>query len=413
MSWKNLSIEDVAEFQCVKDWLAEVATRRTGSKGTRTNYLVRLRDYCNWRKLTPAELLKEDVPYREGKKKTVAEQSVTKYFQHLITEYINKHTGKKGLDRETAKSIYGVLRSFFTRNEVLFYEKTPAGKGKAKASVSLPPDKLRAVVDAGNLRTKYAVCGLASTGMRPGDFVQLVYGDTKQDYEAGELRLYIEKESEKEDLLFGVFLSRQATRYLRMMLEERKKNGETFNDKTPLLAHVQEGESGPISTDQLARIVKEAGERVGMYLTPKLFRKNFRTSASPVIGRDATCKMAAWTIPGVGGKYFLPPREKCLESYRRIEEFFTYEEAKTAEEQALDSVINFAIARGLPMDKIEEIRRVARQQKLKADEVAKMIRPLVKQAQEAGGMPYQTIIAKEMEDLFVRVLKGVKKRMEE
>jgi len=416
--WAKLEAEKLAKLRTVQDWLDEVATRRTGSKGTQCVYLKRLANYCNWRKKTPAELLEEDVPYRPGKKMTVAEQELTRYFRWLETEKVaerGKHKGQKGLGRSTALSIYGTIRSFFRYNEVLFYGKTPASGSKAKPSISLPPEKLRAAVDSTDLRGKYSICGLASTGMRPGDFVVLVYGDVKEDYEAGELRLYVEKMSNKEDLMFGVFLSRQATRYLRLMLEERKRAGEKIMKATPLLAHKLEGMTGPISEDQLARIVKDAGEKVGMHLTPKMFRANFRTLASPKVGRDATCKMAAWTIPGVGGHYFLPPKDKCLESYRKIEELFMYEaDQKTAEEQQVENLINYCIAERIPMAKIEEIRKVWRTKHLKPDEVAELIRPLIRQARtEAGGLPYQKVLQKELEELFVGVIKGVKKRMAE
>lgn len=145
-----------------------------------------------------------------------------------------------------------------------------------------------------------------------------------------------------------------------------------------------------------------------------MFRKNFRTQASPVIGRDAVCKMAAWTIPGVGRSYFLPPREKCLELYRNIESLFTYEEEKTMEEQAVENVLSFAIAEGLPTEKVEEIRRTAREKRLRADEVAQMIRPLVKQLQsEGGGLPFELQARKVLADILVGAIKDVEKRLAE
>lgn len=418
MRWQDLTIAKIQKYQSVQDWLAEVATRCTGSDKTRKRYIKVLAVYCNYREKTPDQLLAEDRPYRKGKKLTVAEQQLTRYFQWLTKKKIverGRRKGQKGLSRTTAVSMFGIIRSFLHYNEVFFIRKMPSAGSKAKSSLELPRDKLKSAVEAGDLREKFALTGEASTGMRPADFVRLIYGDIKQDYEAGELRLYIEKISQKEDLKFGVFLSRQATRILRMLIEQRKRDDEEITDDTPLIGHKKGEYEGALSEDQLARIIKGAGERVGIHLTPKMFRKNFRTLASPKIGRDATCKMAAWTIPGVGGNYFLPPKRECLESYRKIEDLFTYEaNKKSAEEQQVESLINFAIANNIPMSKVEEIRKIWRSKKLKPDEVAELIRPLTQQQRVmGGGLPYQDMVAKGIEDMLVKVLKGVKRRMKE
>ena len=392
---------NMKDFQCVTDWLNEVTTRRTGSNGTKKRYIKGLGKYCVWRNMTPEELLKEDVPYRKGKKMTVAEMNVTKYFQFQTTD--------GGLMRTTAKSVYGILRSFFRFNEVVFYGKTPSAGSKAKASYSLPKDKVMQTVDLANLPTKYAITGLAGTGMRPGDFIKLVYGDVKQDYEADAGRLYVEKDSEKEDLKFGVFLNRQATKYLRLMLEGGKRKGQKINNNTPLMTHSIEGYEGFITEGHLRWMIKSAGERVGLYITPKFFRKNFRTLASPVIGRDAVCKMAAWTIPGVGGHYFLPPKEECLKTYRQIEDLFTYEEKKTTEEQAVDNLINFAISQGLPPPHAEELRKMYRVERLTQEEVALRLREELKQVgKEAGGAPFQVEAAKQLAQMFRLALRELK-----
>ena len=405
---------NVEKFQCVTDWLDSVATRRTGSQETRDFYIAKLTEYCSWRNTTPDQLLKEDVPYRKGKKKTVAERNVIGYFQYLLKERVNKYTGKKGLGRDTAKGIYGVLRSFFHANEVVFYDKTPAGGSKARSSYSLPKDKVKQTLDATNLPTKYAITGLAGTGMRPADFIKLTYGDVQEDYEAGEVRLYIEKDSQKEDLRFGVFLSRQATYYLRLMLQERQRKGERITKDTMLLAHVQEVWEGAISKSQLRRMLKDAGERVGLHITPKLFRKNFRTLASPVIGREAVCKMAAWTIAGVGGHYFLPPKEEALKTYRRIEEFFIYEQEKTQEEQGVQNLINFAIAQGLPSDRAEDLRKTFRSERLTEEEVAKRLHVELKQVdREGGGLAFEVQARKALADIVLGAIKDVKEKLAE
>ena len=405
MNWKNLTLEEVAEFQCVKDWLMEVATRRTGSEGTQRVYLKRLTDYVNYRKKTPDKLVAEGDAVAKGKRRTtVAEYQLTKYFRWLERE--------QKLKRGTAKSKYGAIRSFLRYNEIPFFGKTPTGISRAR-SHELAKKKLKQAVDAANLYEKYVVCGMACTGMRPGDFVKLVYGDVREDFEAGKERLYIEKQSEKEDLWFGVFLNRQATKYLRQLLEERKRSGEIFNDNTPLLTHRRKGRTGAISTWELARIVREAGARVGLKITPKTFRKNFRTNASPRIGRDATCKMAAWKIPGVGGSYFLPPRSKCLELYVEFESMFTYEEEVEEEvelrvaKRLLEGQLKAA---GIDPKKILRVKKC----KTTAEEVIALQEALgKKRGAIGGGLPFELQARKALADIVLGAIKDVKEKLAE
>lgn len=416
MTWKDLTKEEIEAFQRVQDWLTDVATRRTGSEKTKHEFISHLTDYCNHRQKTPDELAAEGDIVAKGKKRTtVAEKNLSKYFVYLEKEKIvksGKRKGQKGLKRGSAKTAYGAIRSFLRSCEIPFFGKTPSGGSRAK-SIELKKPKIREVINASGLQESYTICGLACTGMRPEDFGALTYGDVKEDYIALAERLYIEKESMKEDLWFGVFLNRQTTKLLRMIVESRKRNGEVITDETVLLR--ERGDpTKPVEAQRVAAIVKDAGERVGMYLTPKLFRKNFRTNASPVIGRDATCKMASWTIPGVGKAYFLPPRSKCLELYLKIEKFFTYEEEVDKKEAEIDSIINLAISRGMPIEKAEKLREVWRTKKMTPKQCAKDLHVKMKQyGHEAGGLPFEVQARKALADILVGAVEDVKKRLAE
>jgi len=379
MIWKALSVEEIRKFQCVKDWLSGVKRQRTGSDKTAENYLRNFTEYVNHRQKTPDELLKEDVPYREGKKITVAEYNVDQYFTWLQDKKEGpiKRRGKgRGLGRGSAKTIYGTLRSFFRQNEVVFYSKTPQAIVETKP-LQISDETLRKMWKQATLEEKLPLAFARSTGWRPEDMLALTYGDVKQDLESGESRIYIEKVTAKEDLWAAVFYTEEATEILRLAIENRKKKGEVFTDGTKIL---------PYKYGQLLQYFTQAGKRIDVRLSPKFFRKWFRTKCSPIIGKDAVFRMAAWTLPGVGKHYDLPDRNETLERFIRIEQLLTFEpKAVSDKEQQIQNLINFAIAQGLQPIKAEELRRVFKSEALTPEQAAERLREeLVKEKPETA-----------------------------
>ncbi len=387
--WKWLK-----EFKTVQDWLKKVRVEKTGSKATESIYLKRFGPFINWIGKTPDELTTEaEKQERAGNKKWAEEQAID-FFDWLT----NAEDGPKAA-RTTAQTTYGVIRSFFRHHDILFYGKTP--RATSRSRIKLPSrEELSKVWKAADLNEKLALSILRS-GFRSEDAVALTYGDVKEDYEKGADRLYVEKVSEKEDLWFGVYLTKEATEMLRLRFEQRKREGEVFTDKTPLICRERElGEK--IGTDMLWRIVKGAGERVGVKLMPKMFRKYFRTNASPVIGRDATMKMGAWKIPGVGGRYFLPPKEQCLRDFLRIEPLLTFEEAVTPVKEPTDEEILEALKNASPEQReamwatMRTFLSIKRSRKLDP-EVAKLLEELreKKTATNGGQADCQRIVTEQ------------------
>lgn len=169
---------------------------------------------------------------------------------------------------------------------------------------------------------------LNDTGLRPRDVVNLEYGMIRDSFEKGEEYIYIESVSEKEDLPFAVCLTGPTTRLIRTYFEFRAREGEAVESDSPLITE-RHSLGQHIGTNQLYRDIRDLGEKVGIKISPKIFRKRFRTECSPIIGRDATCRMAGWAIPGVGKHYFLPPKSKTVENYRKVERILCLEDIAT------------------------------------------------------------------------------------
>ena len=289
------------------------------------------------------------------------------FADNLLIDYFN-FLVDAGLKRTAAKTMYAYVRGFYRKNDILFYEEGPDAVTETR--IELPTkEELLKVWKAADLDEK-VVLGILRSGMRPETVIELTYGDIKKDYEAVEERLYIKKIAGKRKLWFATFLTKEATEILRISLEKRKAAGEVFVDSTPLVTRQREpGKS--ITTDMVWRIVKGAGDRVGVKLMPKIFRKWFRTYCSPEIGRDATMKMGAWKIPGVGESYFLPPREETLKNFLKIERLLLFEEPVVTDEQRILEQLRLQIT-SLPISeqKRQQLLKVARSRKFRMSEEA-------------------------------------------
>jgi hypothetical protein len=147
---------------------------------------------------------------------------------------------------------------------------------------------------------------------RPEDALALVWRDLQWQYDPK--RAYIEKVSQKEDLPFGVYLTAETSEL--MCLDMRLWYGYPEPPADAKLLRYK--------YNALLDIIHRFGEKVGLKLSPKYFRKKFRTKCSPIIGREGVCKMTAWTIPGAGKHYVLPSPEDTLENYLKIEALLTF-----------------------------------------------------------------------------------------
>jgi len=330
---------EILKSQEVEDWIIEVMTDNTGSESTKEMYLRYFNEFNEWLKskygYNAIELIAKTIKEFQFGKKIFAETIVGRYFQYLISD-------ERGLERNTAKTHYGVLRSFFRSNSIPFTRKTPNASATTRYVIPEPEELMKAYRYA-DFDEKLRMGILNDTGARPGDVVELVFVDIKRDYRKRARRAYIRKLSNKEDLEFAVCLSLATTELLWKSLDSRIESGETLTENSPLLTRKNEP-GQPIGENQLYRNIVAIGQRVGIAITPKTFRKKFRTDGTPIIKRDHIMKMAAWKIPGAGKHYVLPSEKKTRELYRRIEPVITLEPlnietSKIAQRQTIAEMI--------------------------------------------------------------------------
>jgi len=344
---RRIVLQELRRRPKVAEWLSKVSREGTASDSTQYNYVVELRLFIEWTYrqgivAADAEGREEEVllsigdrKLAENPRKSMAERIVEQYFDWLEKE---KKKARSGCLRA-----YGVLRSFFKSFGISFIEKCPEVWYE---NIQRPPlkEQLCRIFDAAPLEEKLMIGLARDLGWRREDIVALTYGDIKQDYEAGEEYLFVQKTTKKERVVASNFIGKETTALLREKLEQRKKS-EQFTDRTPLLREDRKPDS--MSIEEYSRRIKQAGEKIGVYLRPKLLRKWFRTQATNAgVPRDRVCQMGGWAIPGVGKHYDLPTREELLPQFKAAEPFLIFRKASviSADEVSLEAIRRVAKA---------------------------------------------------------------------
>ena len=331
----------------VAEWLSKVSREGTASDSTPYQYVVELRLFIEWTYrqgivAADAEGREEEVLLSIGDKK-LAENPRKSMAEKIVEQYFDWLEKEKKKARSGCLRTYGVLRSFFKSFGISFIEKCPQVWYE---NIQRPPlkEQLCRVFDAAPLEEKIMIGLARDLGWRREDIVALTYGDIKQDYEAGEDYLFVQKTTRKERVVASNFIGKEITALLREKLEQRKK-AEKLIDATPILREDRKTE--PMSMEEFSRRIKQAGAKIGIYLTPKLLRKWFRTQATNAgVPRDRVCEMGGWAKPGVGRHYDLPTREELLPQFKAAEPFLMFTKASvvSADEVSLEAIRRVAKA---------------------------------------------------------------------
>lgn len=334
------------DYRTVDDWLTDVMAERTGSKKTEAAYLNWFHGFMVWADenvvadATPDKIVGMAVDrLREDAMSDWAERVTKRFFNSMC---------ERGLARTTAQTRYGAVRSFFRSNRIKFVGKTPSATVRTRYTIP-EKERLREMWNIADLFMKIRIGLLNDTGLRSNDVVNMAYESIKDSFEKNDVYIYIESVSEKEDLPFAVCLTRPTTRLMHAYFEFRGREGENIESDSPLITE-RHSLGRHIGVNQLYRDIRDLGRKVGIKISPKIFRKRFRTECSPIIGRDATCRMAGWTIPGAGKHYFLPPKSKTVEEYKKVEQIICLEDITTDSDITAQRRMSAEMLRAAGMD---------------------------------------------------------------
>jgi len=213
--------------ESVNRWVSNFPDR----PNTRRNYLYRLGLFVEWSGKDPDALIEE------AKVNPVSIHDQMKSFYNSLIE--------KGNSSKTAVLTYQCLRSFYRWNNIIL-GRTPRGfRGRVEFEpyrVLTPSEIANMVNCVTSIRDKALIAFLAQSGQRVGVLTALRYSHVRLCLEKDEHPLIIEARAILRDER-GVNVNKlgesyqfavgdYTIRYLNIMIEERRKHGESLDDES-------------------------------------------------------------------------------------------------------------------------------------------------------------------------------------
>jgi len=183
--------------------------------------------YCNWRGLSPGELIEE--AERVGVKKT--EHKLKEFYDWLRADYIipekgGKRKGEKGLAPRSAGQVIEDVRVFYKENDIPIgnlHLPTPR-KLKENFRKFLSAQDVKRMLDVcERLRDKVVILCAFQAGLGMKELITLNYGDVAEGLDKGEIPLTLHLMREKEGIEYYTFLGEDAVDTLRCYIKLRRK----------------------------------------------------------------------------------------------------------------------------------------------------------------------------------------------
>jgi hypothetical protein len=243
-----------------------------------------------------------------------------------------------------------------------------------------------------NPRDRALLRFMKDSGLSTEDVVVFNYGDIKREFEEGKDFIHIRAVRQKTQVNYDTFIGPNAVEALRIYFRLRKANGEVLNDKSPLfLSHgkrkgKKRGDVKRLDDNSIRTIFTRLKNRIGIVVSPHRIRKLFASYMGLKVRHPAVLKH--WMghsveTSDVEGRYVIPPLEEqrklYMESYEQID---IRQKGASEREQQIDNLINFAIAQGLPHEKVQSLRTIFRAKAVSPQVAAVEIR---KELEKIGG----------------------------
>ncbi len=234
MSEKTLEAERVearAEFEREDNAFSEFKEVKVTLVGRgrkiRENRARLIKLYCNWRGLSPSELIEE--AKRVGVKGT--ELKLKEFYDWLRTDYVipekgGRRKGERGLAPRSAGRVTEDIRVFYKENEILIgnlHLPTPR-KLKENFRKFLSAHDVKRMLDVcERLRDKAVILCAFQGGLGMKELINLNYGDVAVGLEKGEIPLTLHLMREKEGIEYYTFLGEDAVDTLKCYVKLRRK----------------------------------------------------------------------------------------------------------------------------------------------------------------------------------------------
>ena len=346
--------EELLQYKSMKNWFESlkycaISRGKKGlSKGSRKQRLSIMANFVKYSKMNPDQLLAE------------AQRDINLTGKRLI-DYFEKRL-EDGLSRNSMVTRIGFLRGFYTHNNLFFPKKwripsrkkskirsadeqSPMFKKNGNGETELKTEVIQQFIQNLNFRDQTIALCLLSSGADAKDVLKLNFGFLKDV--TGEIskekRLLWHNNRAKDGIEFKVFLSQEATEFLKRYAEQvqgeqerNRKQGKpylTIDDKTPLffVTDFARGNFGKrLSVDSLASNFRESAKKMGYVkkgvtnpLRPKRFRHLFRNACSYAKIDDGWIHSMMGHVSTVSQSYLEKPVLMLGDEYAKLEPYVT------------------------------------------------------------------------------------------
>jgi len=267
-------MQDLLAYESVRSWMSNFPDR----PNTKKVYLFRLSKFCQWIGKDPDTLIRE------------AEKNLSAAHNQL-KEFYNKLLGE-GKSLKTASTSYQCLRSFYRWNDVILPRAPRSFKGRVEFASRrvLSQQEISIMVGAcSTIRDKALITFLAQSGQRSGVLTALKYKHVRRGLENNENPLLVEVPAvlrndkginiNKLGEAYRFAVGRDSIMFLKMMIEERRRDGEPIDGESWLFrSYSKGGENGkstptkisksergpPLTSVSIREIVHEVALRAGI-----------------------------------------------------------------------------------------------------------------------------------------------------
>jgi len=298
----------------------------------------------------------------------------------LLQSYVDD-LAAKGYSVRTVNVVLAYLKTFFRVNgfkgerelEVERYHQ-PSRYRKKPEYVPTPEEIWAMAYASGSLRNRAMILALYTSGLRNSTLRALLYGDVKEELEAGLdiIRVPVYPDMKKVDpgackgnISYYSFLSREAVQALREYLEERRRKYGGIGEDEPLFISTstnvppEKRRRTPVKRRSLTELVKRAARKAGIErwrdVYPHCLRKAFESALrnSGLDPKDQEFLMGH-ILPGSQDAYYDHTKVESLRKKYAQVNFFP-QRAYQSEELRKKQVLDMVKLLGFPEDTIKRV----------------------------------------------------------
>jgi len=224
------------KYESVRRWMTRVSSR-SGSEGTRKNYLYQLNKYCESKGKNPDELIQERKEHLESK-----DEFVKKKHEEMLMEFFQEIDARNS--RSSAVTYFKGIKSFYSANYLDLKVDTPKNWTAFTDKVPSLGDLKKMIDMAKNPLEKAVILFCAQSGQRVGVVTAMTYGMLKEGLNGAETPVGIpinaEIQNEKgkkvnknrKNYLF--LIGNDTMISLKSYIDHMNMMGYSFKDSSPL-----------------------------------------------------------------------------------------------------------------------------------------------------------------------------------